>query len=281
MRWKRGRQPWRSGSRSLRVARMHIGQGLDAIFQPRSIAILGASTDAAKIGGRPASFLRKYGFPGAVFPVNPRVGEVQGYAAYPSVAALPEVPDLAVVALAAKAVPDALADCAACGVRAAVVFSSGFSEMGQEGEALQRRVQAVAAETGIRVLGPNCLGAVSVADRAIATFSVVLESAMPKPGRLGIVSQSGNLGSYAMLLVHERGIGVLRFMTTGNECDVDAADGIAFMARDPATSVILCVLETCRHPDRLIAALNEAKAAGKPILVLKIGASEAGQAAAA
>jgi acyl-CoA synthetase (NDP forming) len=260
---------------------MHIGQGLDAIFQPRSIAILGASTDAAKIGGRPASFLRKYGFPGAVFPVNPRVGEVQGYAAYPSVAALPEVPDLAVVALAAKAVPDALADCAACGVRAAVVFSSGFSEMGEAGEALQRRVQAIAADTGIRVLGPNCLGAVSVADRAIATFSVVLESAMPKPGTLGIVSQSGNLGSYAMLLVHERGVGVSRFMTTGNECDVDAADGIAFMARDPATSVILCVLETCRQPARLIAALNEAKAAGKPVLVLKIGASEAGQAAAA
>jgi acyl-CoA synthetase (NDP forming) len=260
---------------------MRVGQGLEAIFQPRSIAILGASTDASKIGGRPASFLRRYGFTGAVFPVNPRAREVQGYPAYASLAALPEVPDLAIVALAAEAVPDAIADCAARGVRAAVVFSSGFSEMGETGEALQHRVQAIAAKTGIRVLGPNCLGAVSIADRAIATFSVVLESAMPKPGTLGIVSQSGNLGSYAMLLVHERGIGVSRFMTTGNECDVDAADGIAFMARDPATAVILCVLETCRQPDRLIAALNEAKAAGKPVLVLKIGASEAGQAAAA
>jgi acetate---CoA ligase (ADP-forming) len=153
--------------------------------------------------------------------------------------------------------------------------------MGEAGEALQDRIRAIAAETGIRVLGPNCLGAVSVAERAIATFSVVLESAMPKAGTLGIVSQSGNLGSYAMLLVHERGVGVSRFMTTGNECDVDAADGIAFTARDPSTSVILCVLETCRNPGRLIAALNEAKTAGKPVLVLKIGASEAGQAAAA
>ncbi|OJW26394.1 MAG: 6-carboxyhexanoate--CoA ligase [Rhodospirillales bacterium 69-11] len=260
---------------------MRLGHGLDALFQPRSIAILGASTDAAKIGGRPAAFLRRYGYAGAVYPVNPRGGEVQGYPAFAALADVPEVPDLAIVALAAEAVPDAIAAAAASGVRAAVVFSSGFSEMGEAGEALQRRIQAIAAETGIRVLGPNCLGAVSVADRAIATFSVVLETAMPAAGALGIVSQSGNLGSYTMLLMHERGIGVSRFMTTGNECDVDAADGIAFMARDPATSVILCVLETCRAPDRLMDALAEAKAAGKPVLVLKIGASEAGQAAAA
>ena len=260
---------------------MELGAGLEAIFSPRSIAILGASQDATKIGGRPVQFLRKYGYAGAIYPVNPRAQEVQGLPAYASIDAVPEAPDLAIVALNAEAVPDALAACAARGVRGAVVFSSGFSEMGEAGEALQQRVHDVAARTGIRVLGPNCLGTISIAEAAIATFSIVLESAMPQAGPVGIVSQSGNLGSFAMLLASERGVGVSRFMTTGNECDVDAADGIAFMARDPATKVILCVLETCRDPQRLVAALGEARAAGKPVVVLKIGASAAGQAAAA
>lgn len=260
---------------------MTLGKGMEAIFRPRSIAILGASQDAAKIGGRPAQFLRKYGFPGAVYPVNPRATDVQGYTAYPSVEAIPETPDLAIIAVAAEAVPDAIAACAAKGTQAAVVFSSGFSEMGEAGEALQQRIRDIAAQTGIRVLGPNCLGAISIEERAISTFSIVLENAMPKAGPLGIVSQSGNLGSYSMLLASERGVGVSRFMTTGNECDVDAADGIAFMARDPQTTVILSILETCRDPARLLAALAEARAAGKPVVVLKIGASEAGQAAAA
>ncbi len=260
---------------------MRIGEGLEAIFRPRSIAILGASQDSTKIGGRPVQFLRDYAFPGAVYPVNPRATEVQGYTAYPSVDVLPEAPDLAIIAVAAEQVPDAIAACAAKGVRGAVVFSSGFSEMGEKGEALQARIRAIVASTGIRVLGPNCLGAISIAERAIATFSIVLENSMPAAGPLGIASQSGNLGSYAMLLASEKGVGVSRFMTTGNECDVDVADGIAFMARDPATKVILAVLETCRDPARLIAALEEARAAGKPVVVLKIGASAAGQAAAA
>lgn len=260
---------------------MELGAGLEALFRPRAIAIVGASQDSTKIGGRPVKFLRDHGFPGAVYPVNPRAAEVQGYPAFAAVADLPEAPDLAIIAVTAEAVPDAVAACAAKGVRSAVVLSSGFSEMGEAGQALQDRIRATAAQSGMRVVGPNCLGAVSIAERAIATFSIVLESGMPAAGPLGIVSQSGNLGSYTMLLVGERGVGISRFMTTGNECDVDVADGIAFMARDAATRVILCVLETCRDPERLIAALAAAHAAGKPVIVLKIGATEAGQAAAA
>ena len=260
---------------------MQLGQGLEALLQPRSIAILGASQDPTKIGGRPVQFLRSYGFPGPVYPVNPRATEVQGYTAYPSIEALPEAPDLVIIALGAEAVPDAIEACAAKGVKGAVVFSSGFSEMGAAGEAMQARMRATAHRTGLRVMGPNCLGAASIAARAIATFSIVLENAMPKAGPLGIVSQSGNLGSYAMALAAEKGVGVSRFMTTGNECDVDVADGIAFLARDPDTKIILCVLETCRDPARLIAAFDLARAAGKPVVALKIGATEAGQAAAA
>lgn len=261
--------------------RVAPGAGLDAILRPRSIAIIGASQDATKIGGRPVQLLQRFGFPGAIWPVNPRAAEVQGLPAFASPAALPEAPDLAIIAVAAEHATAALEECAARGTRAAVVFSSGFAELGAEGEAAQAALGAIAARTGMRILGPNCLGAVSVAERSIATFSIVLEGALPPAGPLGIASQSGNLGSYTMLLARERGIGVSRFLTTGNECDVDIADAIAWLAQDETTKVVLAVLETCRDAPRLVRALELARDAGKPVVVLKIGATAAGQAAAA
>lgn len=260
---------------------MTTGSALDAIFEPRSIAIVGASQDPSKIGGRPVELLQKYGYGGRIFPVNPKAPEVQGLAAYPSVTALPEAADLAVIAVPAEVAPDAVEECAAKGVRAAVILSSGFSELGEKGVELQRRLSETAGRTGIRIVGPNCLGTVGVANKAIATFSIVLESAMPKPGPLAIVSQSGNLGSYTMRVAMERGIGVSRLMTTGNECDLDIADGISWLAGDPATRVILCCMETCRDGPKLMRALDEARRAGKPVIVLKIGSSDVGQAAAA
>lgn len=258
-----------------------LGAGLEAILAPRSIAVIGASQDATKIGGRPIDLLRRLGFPGAILAVNPRAAEVQGLPAFASVADLPETPDLAIIAVAADAAPESLDACAARGVKAAVILSSGFAELGERGEALQARLRDTARRSGMRVLGPNCLGAVGIPERSIATFSVVLDGGLPPAGPIGIASQSGNLGSYTLLLARERGIGVSRMVTTGNECDVDIADVVAFLARDAATRVILCVLETCRDGPRFLAALEEARRAGKPVIVLKIGASEAGQAAAA
>lgn len=258
-----------------------LGAGLEAILAPKSIAIIGASQDATKIGGRPVELLRRFGFPGAIYPVNPRAKEVQGLLAFPSIDAIPEVPELAIISVAADAAPDALDACAAKGVKAAVIFSSGFAELDDAGLVMQERLRATAHRSGMRVLGPNCLGAASVAERSIATFSVVLENGLPPVGPLGIASQSGNLGSYTALLARERGIGASRFITTGNECDVDIADCIAFLAQDDATRVILCILETCRDAARLTGALELARQARKPVIVLKIGASEAGQAAAA
>jgi acetate---CoA ligase (ADP-forming) len=260
---------------------MQTGRGLEALLRPRAIAIIGASQDPTKIGGRPLQLLQKYGYAGKIYPVNPRAAEVQGLKAYASAADLPEAADLAIIAVEAEKAPDAVEQCAARGVRAVVIFSSGFAELGAAGQALQDRLRATALKTGIRILGPNCLGAVSVPDKSIGTFSIVLEQAMPPAGSLGIVSQSGNLGSFTMRLAAERGAGVSRFMTTGNECDVDVADGIAWLARDPETRVILCCLETCRDAPRLIAALEEARSTGKPVIVLKIGTSAVGQAAAA
>jgi acyl-CoA synthetase (NDP forming) len=260
---------------------MRPGEGLDALMLPRSIAIIGASQDATKIGGRPVDLLRRYGYAGKIYPVNPKAALVQGLQAYPSVDALPEAPDLAIIAVDAEKTPEAVEQCAARGVRSVVVFSSGFAELGEKGRAMQDRLQTAARRTGMRLLGPNCLGAVSIPERAIATFSIVIEHSMPAAGSLGIVSQSGNLGSYTMRMASDRGAGISRFMTTGNECDIDIADGIAWLARDPATKVVLCCFEACRDAGRLIAALTEARDAGKPVIALKVGTSEAGQAAAA
>jgi acyl-CoA synthetase (NDP forming) len=250
-------------------------------MKPRSIAIIGASQDATKIGGRPVELLRRYGYAGQIYPVNPKASVVQGFQAYASLEEVPQAPDLAIVAVDAEKVPDAVEQCAARGVRSVVVFSSGFAELGEKGRAMQDRLHAAARRNGMRLLGPNCLGAVSIAEKSIATFSIVLEHSMPSAGSLGIVSQSGNLGSFTMRLASERVVGVSRFITTGNECDIDIADGIAWLARDSATKVILCCLETCRDAPRLIAALEEARDAGKPVIALKIGTSAAGQAAAA
>ncbi|MDB5861153.1 MAG: putative acyl-CoA ligase [Ramlibacter sp.] len=260
---------------------VQVGQGLDSLFQPRSIAIFGASDDVTKIGGRPLQFLLKFGYAGRIFPVNRKAGLVQGQQAYANVVALPETPELAVIAVPPEGVLEVIQDCAGRGVRAAVILSAGFSEMGEAGSRLQAEIGAVARSSGMRVVGPNCLGSIGIADKAIATFSVALESGLPEAGNVGIVSQSGNLGSYTMRLAADRGMGISRFLTTGNECDVDIADAIASLAKDPATSVILCCMETCRDGAKLVQAMQMAREAGKPLVVLKVGVSEAGSAAAA
>lgn len=263
------------------MAEVEVGRGLDALFAPRSIAIFGASDDVAKIGGRPLQFLRRYGYEGAIYPINRKAGTVQSLPAYASVADVPEAPELAVIAVPPESVPAAIRDCAGRGVKAAVILSAGFSELGEEGSRLQAEIGQVAKASGMRVVGPNCLGAIGVPAKSIATFSVALEQSFPAPGPVGIVSQSGNLGSYTLRLAAERGIGISRMLTTGNECDVDVADGIASLARDPGTQVILCCMETCRDGAKLVAAMELARAAGKPLVVLKVGVSEAGSAAAA
>lgn len=269
------------GTESNRTTAVAPGQGLDAFFEPAGIAIVGASDDIHKIGGRPLSLLRKHGYRGAIYPVNPRSGQVQGLPAWSSVRDLPDAPDLAVLAVPASAAAEALGDCATRGVRAVIVLSSGFAEAGDAGVARQVELVAIARAAGIRLLGPNCLGTVSVRNAAIGSFSIVLEEYLPPPGHVGIVSQSGNVGSFIMQNIAQRGLGVSRFIATGNEADVDVADGIASLAADPATRVILCCMETCRDAARLIAALKAVRRAGKPMIVLKIGATEQGQAAAA
>lgn len=257
------------------------GTGMDAFFTAKGIAIVGASDDITKIGGRPIYFLRKYGYGGTIYPVNPRGGTIQGLPAYACLADLPEPPDMAVLAVPASAAVQALQDCADRGVRGVVVLSSGFAEAGPEGAVLQAQLVAIARAHGMRLLGPNCLGIISVAQGVIGSFSIILEQSMPEAGHMGIVSQSGNIGSYVVQNVARKGLGVSHFIATGNEADIDVADGIAALADDAQTRLILCCMETCRDAGRLTRALDLARQKNKPVVVLKIGSTEQGQAAAA
>lgn len=254
---------------------------LGALFAPRSVALVGASQDPRKIGGRPLVFLKRYGYPGAVYPINPQRSEVQGLRAYPSLSALPSPPEQVIIALPAAKVPEAIAEAVAAGAKSAVVFSSGFAEAGDEGRALQEKMAAAIGDSPLRVLGPNCIGVMNVPERSYGTFALALESGTTLPGEIGVAVQSGAMGSHLLILCRNAGIGLGRWAATGNEVDIDVADCIAWMARDPGTQVILCGIEGCHDARRLRAALALARQARKPVLVLKIGASEVGQAAAA
>lgn len=257
------------------------GEGLDAFFKAAGVAVVGASDDVTKIGGRPVQLLRKYGYAGPIYPINPKGGTIQGLQAYASILDTPTAPELAILAVPVQASLQAVRDCAARGVRGVIVLSAGFAEAGPEGAALQAELVRVARSHGMRLLGPNCLGTVNVVDKLVGSFSIALEQSMPPAGQVGIVSQSGNIGSFTMRNMAERGLGVSRFIATGNEADVDVADGIAALAGDADTRIILCCMETCRDAGRLIQALDMARAQNKPVIVLKIGATEQGQAAAA
>jgi len=257
------------------------GTGLDAFFKADGVAVIGASDDITKIGGRPVQLLRKYGYAGPIYPINPKGGTLQGLQAYASILDTPTAPELAILAVPVEATLQAVRDCGSRGVRGVIVLTAGFAEAGPEGAALQAELVRVARNHGMRLLGPNCLGTVNVVDRLVGSFSIALEQSLPPAGQVGIVSQSGNIGSFTMRNMADRGLGVSRFIATGNEADVDVADGIAALALDDDTRIILCAMETCRDAGRLFEALDLARRQHKPVIVLKIGATEQGQAAAA
>ena len=255
-------------------------ESLKPLFDPTSIAIVGASDNIYKFGGRPIFYMKQAGFQGPIYPVNPKGGEIQGLEAYADVREIGRPVDLAVISVPAKGVVDQIAACAEAGVKGAVIFSSGFAETDEEGEAWQRRLSEIAAESGIRLVGPNCMGMLNVKDRAIGTFSSMFDHGWPRPGNITILSQSGAVGSHTLVLARERGLGVRGWMTTGNECDVDVADCMLFAAEDPDTRVLAIYMEGCRNPDRLVEALERARRKEKPVVVMKVGASAAGAVAA-
>jgi acyl-CoA synthetase (NDP forming) len=258
-------------------------EGLSALFRPRSVAVIGASSDPTKIGGRPIHHLRDAGFTGTIYPINPHRDEIQGIPALRSLDDVPGEVDLAIVAVPTGAVLDAVTACAAKGVKVAILFSAGFAEMGAEGAALQDQLVQVARAGGMRLLGPNCIGAASGEIGAIATFAFAVQ--LPKPEgplpRVALVSQSGAIGGHSVAAALPRGFQFDPWVTTGNEADIDVADCVGYLAMDDSVSAIAVYMEGTRSGERLKAALDLAFQRGKPVIMLKAGESDIGAAAAA
>ena len=254
---------------------------LDTFLSPRSIAIVGASSTPTKIGAAPVRYLVEHGYAGEIYPINARADAIEGRRAFPTLQAVGRPIDLAIFAIPASNAEAALAQAIAADVKNIVMFSAGFAEVGKDGEEAQRRFADKARAAGIRVLGPNCLGYMNVVQSVYATFSPVLSMGLATPGSVGIVSQSGAFGAYAYAMARERGIGISTWVTTGNESDIDVAECIAWMAHDPATRVIMAYLEGCRDGARLREALDAARRAGKPVVVVKVGRTQLGAMAAA
>lgn len=254
---------------------------LSAFFEPRSIVFVGASNDPSRIGGRPLAYCLRDGFAGAVHAVNPGRETVQGVGAHPDIPSIDahEI-DLAILAIPARDVPAALRDAAVKHVRAAVILSSGFAEIGEEGAALQAEALGIARGSAMRLVGPNSLGLISNGNGVCATFSSVIETAAMRNGPLAIVSQSGAYGAHLAMLALDRGIGISRFATTGNEADVTIADLIDHMADDPQVGVIGCYSEGIADGRSFLAAVERARVAGKPVVMMKVGRSAEGSKAA-
>ncbi len=258
---------------------------LTPLISPRSVAILGASTDPTRIGGRPIAYMSKRGFDGRILPVNPNRAEVQGIPAFASLAALPEVPDVAIVAIAGEAAVDAVGELARMGVAAAIVFTAGFAEADPTGigPATQAQARMIEAAGSMRVLGPNCLGLFNDRIGFYPIFTSSLEGGFPLPsktGGVGIASQSGAFGTHLFAVMRNRGIATPILVTTGNEADVTIGDVIGWLAEDEDTAVIAAYAEGIHESESLIAALTTARAARKPVVMMKVGSSQLGQQAA-
>jgi len=256
--------------------------GLERLLFARSVAVIGASDQPGNLGATAIRLLRKFGFAGPILPVHPRRDSVEGLRCFPAIAALPAVPDLALITTAAPTVPGVLRDCVAAGVRTGIAWAGGFAEAGAAGIALQGEVAGICRESGFLLAGPNCLGIVNAATGMAATFSSALvETERLLPGAISMVSQSGGLSTMCHTLAQQAGFGFRLVISSGNEAVITLADYIRALVADDGTRVIVVYLEGVRDGADFCAALAASRAAGKPVVVLKGGTTEASAAAVA
>ena len=248
---------------------------LDAIFNPAAIAVIGASSDPNKVGHAVLNNLIRFNYRGSLHPVNPSGGEILGLPAFRAVADIRQPVDLAIIVIPARFVPASLRECAAAGVRAAIVISAGFKESGKDGTLLEEELKQIRRETGIRILGPNCLGLINTANDLNATFAADM---LPK-GRIGFFSQSGAMGIAIMDWAIGNDIGFSKFISLGNKADLSEIDFIEYFMRDPGTNLILGYIEDVVDGRRFIETASKATRI-KPVILLKSGGTEAGARAA-
>ncbi|MBP0495667.1 acetate--CoA ligase family protein [Pararoseomonas indoligenes] len=260
-------------------------ESLRPMLAPRSLAVIGASEEPTRIGGRPVQSMIRQGFAGELWPVNPKRDRVQGIPAYPGIDALPGVPDAAVVAVPGALAEQAVEALGRRGCRAAIVFTAGFAELGEEGQAAQESLVATARRHGMRLLGPNCLGLFNAPLGYYPIFTSAFDSGWPLEapagrGRVGIASQSGAYGTHLFAAARNRGIATPILITTGNEAEVTLGDAIGHLAGDDGVEVIACYSEGVREGPRFLAALEAARRARKPVVMMKVGRSALGASAA-
>ncbi len=255
---------------------------MQALFNPESIAIIGASANPLKPSGQPLASLLANGYKGKVYPVNPRYDELYNIPCYPDIFAVLGDIDMAIVAIPAAITLSALKDCVRRGVKSAVVFTSGFAEVGEEGKLLQQEMTALARESGMVICGPNCMGIFSAHNALMANFAVTrLPEKAVTDSFLGFISQSGGFGVACYSSISDRGIGFSHFVSTGNEADLEFSEYLAYMAGDPNTRVIGGYLEGVKNGAKLAGAADMAMEAGKPVLLMKSGRHEVAARAAA
>ncbi len=251
---------------------------ISRLIRPRSVAIIGASADSGKTAGRPLAYLRKHGFDGAIYPVNPRVTHIGDVPCYPDIDSLPQVPDVAIILLGAGRAHQAVRELAQKGTAAAIVLASGYSEAGAEGKERQQQLRQAAG--AMRILGPNTIGLVNLTDGIPLSASGALEMDQFPVGDVGVVSQSGGILGALLSRAAARGLGMSKLISTSNEVDLEMADFIDYLVDDASTKVIALYIESIRNPQKFRAAALRARLAGKPIVAFKIGRSEAGAQAA-
>jgi acyl-CoA synthetase (NDP forming) len=246
-----------------------------ALFTPRRIALIGASSDPTRLTARAQIYLRRHGFTGDLFPVNPRAATVLNERAYASLRDIPGEIDLAYVLVGTQHVEPAISDCAARRIPVACVLADGFAETGPEGIALQHRIVAAAHAGGVRLLGPNSMGVINLPAHTACSVNAVLEADTLPAGRWSLVSHSGSMMGTIASRAAGRGCGFAKIIGTGNEADLTAGEIADLLVDDPDTDAILLFLETIRRPDLFERAARRAHAAGKPIIAYKLGRSEA------
>ena len=247
---------------------------IDAIFNPNSIAVIGASAEEKKVGHAVLKNLLQ-GFVGKIYPINPSKNEILSLPCYPSVSVVPDKIDLAIIVIPAKAVADALRDCSKAGVKGVVVITAGFKEVGGEGVDREREIISIVRNSGMRMVGPNCLGVMNTKIKMNASFA----AEMPPEGRVAFFSQSGALGVAIIDWALENNFGFSKFVSFGNKADLNETDFLEYFAKDPDTDVILGYIEDIVDGKKF---LNIAKEVTKikPVILIKSGATEAGARAA-
>jgi acetate---CoA ligase (ADP-forming) len=256
---------------------------LTGLFAPRAVAIVGATDHPTSFGGRLFQTVTGFGFPGRIYPVNPRLPEISGLKCYPGLKDLPETPDHVGIVVSAQRVFDVLAECAAIGVPFATVYTGGFAESGTpEGRERQAQLAAFAKRSGVRIMGPNCNGVINFVDGFAMTSTAAVKGARAPAGNVGVVSHSGGLGQInIMWRAQEIGLGISYEASCGNEADLDALDFVRFMLESDATDVVLLAVEAIKDGAKFKAVARESAEREKPIVVLKFGRTEAGSRAAA